>query len=108
MLDAIDQINQQTYAAFGNPETMTRIAQYELAFRMQMDATDAMDIRKEPASVRAKYGSKPGEAVLPTIVWWPGDWRSGCTIHSALPLGMGFSWGRREGSAESRLRRPLP
>jgi len=47
MLDAIDQINQQTYAAFGNPETITRIAQYELAFRMQMDATDAMDIRKE-------------------------------------------------------------
>src|ERR1700680_1812645 len=62
MLDAIDQINQQTYAAFGNPETVTRIAQYEMAFRMQMDATDAMDIRKEPASVRAMYGSKPGEA----------------------------------------------
>ena len=62
MLDAIDQINQQTYAAFGNPETITRIAQYELAFRMQMDATDAMDIRKEPATVLAKYGAKPGEA----------------------------------------------
>src|SRR6266853_1068052 len=62
MLDAMDEINQQTYAAFGNPETLTRIAQYEMAFRMQMDATDAMDIRKEPASVRAMYGSKPGEA----------------------------------------------
>src|ERR1043165_364856 len=60
MLDAIDEINRQTYAAFGNPETITRIAQYELAFRMQMDATDAMDIRKEPASVLAKNGSKPG------------------------------------------------
>ncbi|PYX63743.1 MAG: sulfatase, partial [Acidobacteria bacterium] len=62
MLDAIDQINQQTYAAFGNPETITRIAQYEMAFRMQMDATDAMDIHKEPDSVRAMYGSKPGES----------------------------------------------
>src|SRR6204780_6556 len=62
MLDAIDQINQQTYAAFGNPETVTRIAQYEMAFRMQMDATDAMDIRNEPESVRALYGSKPGES----------------------------------------------
>ena len=61
-LDAIDQIDQQTYAEFGNPETVTRIAQYELAFRMQMDATDAMDIRKEPAAVLAKYGSKPGES----------------------------------------------
>jgi Protein of unknown function (DUF1501) len=61
MLDTIDEINQQTYAAFGNPETVTRIAQYEMAFRMQMDATDAMDIRKEPDSVHAEYGSKPGE-----------------------------------------------
>jgi len=61
MLDTIDDINQQTYAAFGNPETVTRIAQYEMAFRMQMDATDAMDIRKEPDSVHAQYGSKPGE-----------------------------------------------
>jgi hypothetical protein len=62
MLDTIDDINQQTYAAFGNPETVTRIAQYEMAFRMQMDATDAMDIRREPHSVHAQYGSKPGES----------------------------------------------
>jgi Protein of unknown function (DUF1501) len=62
MLDTIDDIDQQTYAAFGNPETVTRIAQYEMAFRMQMEATDAMDIRKEPDSVHALYGSKPGEA----------------------------------------------
>src|SRR5436853_3546673 len=62
MLAAIDQINQQTYAAFGNPETLTRIAQYEMAFRMQMDATDAMDIHKEPAAVLTNYGSKPGES----------------------------------------------
>ena len=62
MLDAIDEINQQTYARFGNPETVTRVAQYEMAFRMQLDATDAMDINKESEAVRASYGSKPGEA----------------------------------------------
>jgi uncharacterized protein (DUF1501 family) len=62
MLDAIDEINRQTYAEFGNPETVTRIAQYEMCFRMQMDATDAMDIRKEPEEVRAAYGSKPDES----------------------------------------------
>src|SRR5215813_9988433 len=61
-LDTIDEINRQSHAEFGNPETITRIAQYEMAFRMQMDATDAMDIHKEPANVLAKYGSKPGEA----------------------------------------------
>jgi len=62
VLDAMEEINQQRYAEFGNPETLTRIAQYEMSFRMQMDATDAMDIRKEPDSVRASYGSKPGES----------------------------------------------
>jgi uncharacterized protein DUF1501 len=62
MLDAIDEINRQSYAEFGNPETVTRIAQYEMSFRMQMDATDAMDIRKEPDAVRVAYGSKPGES----------------------------------------------
>jgi hypothetical protein len=62
VLDAMDEINQQRYAEFGNPETLTRIAQYEMSFRMQMDATDAMDIRKEPESVRASYGSKLGES----------------------------------------------
>ena len=62
MLDAIDELNQQNYAAFGNPETVTRIAQYEMSFRMQMDATDAMDIHKESEAVRVRYGSKIGEA----------------------------------------------
>jgi hypothetical protein len=62
MLDAIDEINQQHFAEFGNPETVTRIAQYEMSFRMQMDATDAMDIGKEPETVRAKYASKLGES----------------------------------------------
>src|SRR5499425_1197036 len=62
VLDAIEEINQQRYAEFGNQETLTRIAQYEMSFRMQMDATDAMDIRKEPDSVRASYGCKLGES----------------------------------------------
>jgi hypothetical protein len=62
VLDAMEEINQQRYAEFGNPETLTRIAQYEMSFRMQMDATDAMDIRKEPDSVRASYGCKLGES----------------------------------------------
>ena len=62
VLDAIDKLNQQQYAEFGNPETVTRIAQYEMSFRMQMDATDAMDIHKEPEKVRAQYGSKIGES----------------------------------------------
>lgn len=59
-LDAIDEINRQRYAEFGNPETITRISQYEMAFRMQMEATDALDIRKESAATQAAYGCRPG------------------------------------------------
>ncbi len=60
-LDTIDEINRRSYAEFGNPETITRIAQYEMAFRMQMDASDVFDIHKESASTLAAYGCKPGE-----------------------------------------------
>ena len=62
MLDAIDSINRDSYAEFGNPETLTRIAQYEMAFRMQLDASDAMDIQKETADVHARYGITAGKA----------------------------------------------
>ncbi len=62
MLDVIDEIDRQTHAEFGNPETVTRIAQYEMAFRMQLAASDAMDIHREPAAVLARYGAKPGES----------------------------------------------
>lgn len=60
-LDTIDEINRQSFADFGNPETITRIAQYEMAFRMQMEASDVFDIQKEPAGTLAAYGCKPGQ-----------------------------------------------
>ena len=62
MKDLIDEADRYTYSQSGNPETLTRIAQYEMAFRMQLDATDAMDIRREPPAVLSHYGAKPGEA----------------------------------------------
>jgi hypothetical protein len=61
VLDAVDELNRQSYAQFGNPETVARIAQYEMAFRMQLEASDAMDITREPESVRARYGAEPGK-----------------------------------------------
>jgi len=60
-LDIIDKVNRESYQEFGSPETVTRIAQYEMAFRMQMDASDVFDIHKEPASTLAAYGAKPGQ-----------------------------------------------
>ena len=62
MLDTIDEIDRQTHAQFGNPETLTRIAQYEMAFRMQLEASDTMDIQREPQAVQTRYGAQPGKA----------------------------------------------
>lgn len=61
-LDALKAINQAESATFGDPETATRIAQYELAYRMQMAVPDVMDISKEKPETLAMYGAKPGEA----------------------------------------------
>jgi hypothetical protein len=60
-LDTIDEINRKSHAEFGDPETITRIAQYEMAFRMQVEASDVFDIQKEPPSTLAAYGCKPGQ-----------------------------------------------
>jgi hypothetical protein len=60
-LDAINTVNRQQYDTVGDPEISTRIAQYEMAFRMQLSVPDAMDISTEPASVHALYGTTPGK-----------------------------------------------
>lgn len=63
-LDAIGDLNQKQAAELGHPETTTRIAQYELAFRMQMSVPEVMDISQEPAHVLESYGAKPGTSSL--------------------------------------------
>jgi uncharacterized protein (DUF1501 family) len=63
MLDALDQMNQIEYQKLGDPEIQTRIAQYEMAFRMQASVPELTDLSKEPASTWETYGPdahKPG------------------------------------------------
>jgi hypothetical protein len=60
-LDALRQLNELELKEFGDPETLTRISQYELAYRMQMAVPDVMDISKEPKEVQESYGAKPGD-----------------------------------------------
>jgi hypothetical protein len=59
-LDALAEINARTAAEVGDPETLTRIAQYEMAFRMQVAAADAFDLSQEPPDVHELYGTQPG------------------------------------------------
>ncbi len=60
-LDALSRINQETYELAGDPETLTRISQYEMAFRMQVSAAEAFDISREPREVHELYGTEPGQ-----------------------------------------------
>ena len=59
-LDAIAAINQQTFEDVGDPEILTRIDQYEMAFRMQTTAAEAFDLNAESAATIADYGAEPG------------------------------------------------
>jgi hypothetical protein len=61
-LDVLRQLNELEEKQFGDPETATRISQYELAFRMQMTVPEVMNIGKEPPSMLESYGAKPGAA----------------------------------------------
>jgi hypothetical protein len=61
-LDALRDLNELQANELGNPETRTRIAQYELAFRMQTAVPEVMDISREPRSVLDAYGAQPGTA----------------------------------------------
>lgn len=62
MLDTLDGLNRRSYEQYGDSETLTRIAQYEMAYRMQMTAPEVADISKEPEHVLELYGAKKGES----------------------------------------------
>lgn len=61
-LDAINGLNEMQAREFGDAETLTRIAQYELAFRMQVSVPEVMDISKESQKTITDYGAQPGTA----------------------------------------------
>jgi hypothetical protein len=61
-LDALKQLNEIQARELGHPETLTRIAQYELAYRMQASVPDVMDITKETKETHEAYGAQPGQA----------------------------------------------
>jgi hypothetical protein len=60
-LDALKDLNEMQLKQVGDPETLTRISQYELAYRMQSSVPELMEISKEPESVREMYGIEPGK-----------------------------------------------
>ncbi|MBI5915068.1 MAG: DUF1501 domain-containing protein [Bacteroidetes bacterium] len=60
-IDAINEVNRLGHAEHGDPETLSRISQYEMAYRMQINAPEVMNINNEPAYIHQMYGTEPGK-----------------------------------------------
>ena len=60
-LDTLAKLNTKAHEDFGDPETITRIAQYEMAYRMQVSVPEVMSIKDEPAHIHEMYGTEPGK-----------------------------------------------
>ena len=71
VLDAVQRLNARELEADGDPETQARMAQYEMAFRMQSSVPDLVDLSKEPEHVLAMYGPE---------VRTPGTFAASCLL----------------------------
>ena len=60
-LSLLSELNRRRLADVGDPEIATRIAAYEMAYRMQSSVPELSDLSKEPAWVHEEYGTEPGK-----------------------------------------------
>jgi hypothetical protein len=63
-IDAINKVNEEEYKEYKDPEILSRISQYEMAYKMQIAAPEVMNIYSEPAYIHEMYGTQPGKASL--------------------------------------------
>jgi len=60
-IEAVNALNRVQHKALRDPEILTRMSQYEMAFKMQSSVPDLMDMSKEPKQVLEQYGADPGD-----------------------------------------------
>ncbi len=60
-IDAVNRLNHRRFEAIGDPEINSRVAAFEMAFRMQDVAPEVTDISLEPQNIREMYGAEPGK-----------------------------------------------
>ena len=60
-IDAINALNRIEHSALQDPEIVTRISQYEMAFKMQTSVPGLVDMSQEPKQILEMYGAKPGD-----------------------------------------------
>jgi hypothetical protein len=63
-IDTINQLNHKRFDLLGDPQTLTRIEQYEMAFRMQRSIPDLVDLKGEPEKTLTDYGADPSKPSL--------------------------------------------
>jgi hypothetical protein len=63
-LETLEELNRVQLGRIGDPEILTRIGQYEMAYRMQTSVPDLMDISSESAQTHALYGTQPGRSAF--------------------------------------------
>jgi hypothetical protein len=61
LVDTIGALDEHRNRALENPEVATRVAAYEMAFRMQASVPRLMDVSDEPTHILEMYGAKPGD-----------------------------------------------
>lgn len=61
-IEAINEVNRKQYEEYQDPEILSRISQYEMAYRMQVSVPDVMNINDEPQYIREMYGVRAGES----------------------------------------------
>ena len=103
-LDALRDLNEMQAHELGHPETLTRIAQYELAFRMQTAVPEVMDISRETKATLEAYGAQPGGASFAQqLPAGPAAGRAGRALRAAVRLGLGLP---RHRPGRGHTRRP--
>ena len=94
-LDALADLNHMQADEFGSPDTLARIEQYELAFRMQVSVPEVMDISRESPETLAMYGAAAGRRHRsPTIACSPAGWSSRACGSCSFTIGAGTATAR--------------
>jgi len=81
MLDELAALNHKDHETYADPEIDARIAQYEMAFRMQSSVPDLIDVSKEPAHILEMYGPDAQDPVpMQRTACWHVAWRSAMCV----------------------------
>ena len=105
-LDGVNALNEMNFQQLGDPQTETRIQQYELAYRMQASVPELTDLASESEATYKLYGDaakKPG-TFANTALARPADGRTRRAVRADLPQQLGHPLERRGPVARSMPR----